>query len=324
MGESPAIIIENLTKSYKLGLFKRPRKALNGLNLYVNKREVFGFLGPNGAGKTTTIKLLLNFIHPDSGRIEVLGCPVSDATIRSKIGYLPETAQYYPFLTPKQTLQLYARTFNLDKNVVGERIKKLIPRVGLAGRENDKLSTFSKGMLQRVGIAQALLNEPELMILDEPASGLDPLGQKEIRDVILECKERGTTIFFSSHQLSEIETVCDRAAIIYNGEILKQGTLAELLPYSERYAVKVRGIEPGVLEKMPELVEKISASRFEEVTFITRHHLTPSQIVSALQPTSAEILEIKKVRLNLEDAFLEIIAQYKKNQSTRGDNQCET
>jgi len=203
--------------------------ALNGIDLSVRKGDIFGFIGPNGAGKTTTIKLLLGILTPQKGKIDILAGDPSDTGTRRKIGYMPEIANYYRYLTPAELLAMYGNIFGLNKKLLKQKIKELLLLVGLGKETNRLMGTFSKGMMQKVSFAQALINDPELLILDEPTSGLDPLARINMRDVIKDLAGRGKTVFFSSHELSEIEMICDDVAIIKEGKILESGKLKDII-----------------------------------------------------------------------------------------------
>src|SRR3954453_6721891 len=226
----PALATYDLTKEYALGFWrKRPYLALDRLTLAVEPGEVFGFLGPNGAGKTTTLKLLMRLVFPTAGRAELLGKPLGDVTVRRRIGYLPEHPYFYDYLTAEELLSYFAGLFGYDGAERRRRVARLLDEVGIGAERRLQLRKFSKGMLQRLGIAQALVNDPELVISDEPMSGLDPLGRKEIRDLIVELKHEGKTVLFSTHILSDVELVCDRVAMIVGGRMRDVGPLQRLL-----------------------------------------------------------------------------------------------
>ncbi|MBZ5553598.1 MAG: ABC transporter ATP-binding protein [Acidobacteriia bacterium] len=225
-----AIKIEELTKDYIVGFWrKRTVRALDRLSLTVNEGEIFGFLGPNGAGKTTTLKLLMRLIYPTSGHAEILGKSFDDVAMHAHIGYLPENPYFYDYLTAEEFLAYSARLFGIKSTVVKSKIDELLRVVDLKDARRLQLRKFSKGMLQRVGIAQSLINDPQVIFLDEPMSGLDPIGRREIRDLILSLKREGKTVFFSTHILPDVETLCDRVAIIYKGKMRGCGSLTELL-----------------------------------------------------------------------------------------------
>src|SRR5271156_4807529 len=220
---TPAIEISALTKDYSLGFWgNRTRRSLDNLSLQVEEGEVFGFLGPNGAGKTTTLKLLMGLIFPSSGSARIRGRSIDDVGMHRDIGYLPEQPYFYDYLPARELLDYYARFFE---------------RVGLSSAANDQLRKFSKGMLQRAGIAQAILHDPQVVFLDEPMSGLDPIGRREVRDIILDLRQRGRTVFFSTHILSDAEMLCDRVAVLVGGKLHGVGSPEEIV------AVKVQGME---------------------------------------------------------------------------------
>ncbi len=207
-----------------------PKKvALHGLDLDVRAGEVFGFLGPNGAGKTTTMNVLLGFVEPTSGSASLFGVDVRQPIARQRIGYLPELTYYYKFLSAEEILRFYAKVFGLARSEADKRIESLIKLVELEHARNRPLKSYSKGMQQRVGLAQALINNPDLLILDEPTSGLDPLGRMKVREIIQRLKDEGKTVFFSSHELGEVETVCDRVAIVYQGQLKEVGRVSDLV-----------------------------------------------------------------------------------------------
>lgn len=226
----PVISIENLRVEYRSPELKGQIKvALHSLNLKIGRGEVFGFLGPNGAGKTTTMNVLLGFVQPTSGSAKIFGVDAQEAQARARFGYLPELTYYYKFLTPEELLTFYGQLFGLKKASLRERIDRVLKLVELESVRKRQIRTFSKGMTQRIGIAQALINDPDLLILDEPTSGLDPIGRMKIRDIIQTLKSRGKTVFFASHELGEVETVCDRVAILSKGQLLVEGSVHDLM-----------------------------------------------------------------------------------------------
>jgi len=224
--------------------------AVNGLNLKVQAGEVFGFLGPNGAGKTTTMNVMLGFVNPTSGSAFLFGVDVREPIARQRIGYLPELTYYYKFLTGEELLRFYARVFGIPSRDADKRIDQLLKLVELESARKRLIKTYSKGMQQRVGLAQALINDPDLLILDEPTSGLDPLGRMKVREIIQRLKNEGKTVFFSSHELGEVETVCDRVAIINQGELKTEGRVADLIEQHqanlERVFLNIIGYQPAV------------------------------------------------------------------------------
>src|SRR6187399_799847 len=230
-----AIETDELTKDYKVGFWRpRPYRALDRLTLAVEPGEVFGFLGPNGAGKTTTLKLLMQLVFPTSGTADLLGKPAGDLSAKRRIGFLPENPYFYDYLTAEELLEYFAGLFGYRGAERRRRASQLLDEVGVGAERRLQLRKFSKGMLQRVGIAQALVNDPELVILDEPMSGLDPLGRRDVRSLILRLRDRGCTVFFSSHVLSDAEALCSRVAIMAKGRLLTTGRLTEMLAFQAR------------------------------------------------------------------------------------------
>ncbi|HHY84006.1 MAG TPA: ABC transporter ATP-binding protein [Verrucomicrobia bacterium] len=227
----PAILrIENLRVEYRTRELRgSTRLALKQLNLSVNAGEVFGFLGPNGAGKTTTMNVLLGYVNPTAGNAYLFDVNVREPIARQRIGYLPELTYYYKFLTAEELLRFYARIFEIPRAEVESRIDRLLKLVELDHARKRPIRTYSKGMQQRAGLAQALINDPDLLLLDEPTSGLDPLGRMKVREIIQRLKNEGKTVFFSSHELGEVETVCDRVAILHQGELKEEGRVDELV-----------------------------------------------------------------------------------------------
>lgn len=221
--------VSDLRKTFTRGLLRRRTEALRGITLSVERGEIFGFLGPNGAGKTTTIKILMGLIFASGGRAEVLGFPAGDPAAKARVGYLPENPYFYDYLSVRELLDMVGRLHGLDSSTRRRRGEALIERVGLSHAADRPLRSFSKGMLQRAGMAQALLGEPELVVLDEPMSGLDPLGRKEVRDLVFELRERGTTVFFCTHILADASALCDRVGILVRGRLRDVGSQAELL-----------------------------------------------------------------------------------------------
>jgi ABC-2 type transport system ATP-binding protein len=224
----PILSIENLRVEYRTAE-SGIKVAVKGLTLAVQRGEVFGFLGPNGAGKTSTMNVLLGFIQPTSGRARLFGVDAREPKSRERIGYLPELTYYYRFLTIEELLRFYAKIFRIAREVADERIDELIKLLEMDHARKRQIKTYSKGMQQRAGLAQALINDPDLLILDEPTSGLDPLGRMQVRSIIQRLKDKGKTVFFSSHELGEVESVCDRVAIMNQGELKTEGRVADLI-----------------------------------------------------------------------------------------------
>src|SRR6187399_2582010 len=244
-----AIETDELTKDYKVGFWRpRPYRALDRLTLSVEPGEVFGFLGPNGAGKTTTLKLLMQLVYPTSGTASILGRPLGDLEMKRRIGYLPENPYFYDYLTAEELLTYFASLFGYKGPDRAARVARLLDEVGLGAERRLQLRKFSKGMIQRVGLAQALINDPEVVFLDEPMSGLDPLGRRDVRQLILRLRDEGRTVFFSSHILSDAETLCSRVAILAKGRLMATGRLSEMLAFrTQGWEVIVDGLTPALI-----------------------------------------------------------------------------
>lgn len=234
----------------------RPKvKAVDDLNLKVGYHQIYGFLGPNGSGKTTTIKMLLGLLHPTRGKAFVLGGNADEPQVAQRIGYLPEESYLYRFLTARETLDFYGRLFGLPAEVRKERIETLLEMVGLAGLGSRAVGTFSKGMARRLGLAQALINDPDLLILDEPTSGMDPIGTRQIKDLLVELARRGKTILLSSHLLADVEDICDRIAILYGGQLQVEGPVKELLEHQDELIIKTGRLPDSTLAQLRQLLE---------------------------------------------------------------------
>ncbi len=254
-GKKEVLTIKNLHKSYKTGFIPRRKPVLKGISLSVQAGEIFGYLGPNGAGKTTTLKCILGLIFPDTGEIRLFGEPHLSLAAKERIGYLPENPYFYEYLTAEEFLEFYAQLFPGSRQEKEKKIKQLLRLVGLEAAASLQLRRFSKGMLQRVGLAQALINDPELVFLDEPLGGLDPIGRKELRDVIVSLKDAGKTVFLCSHILQDIEMICDRVAIIISGRIAAQGSLQDLISEKILFTeVTLSGVPREELEGLGEFL----------------------------------------------------------------------
>ena len=246
----PAIEVTDLEKVFK-DFWRRPRaKAVNGISMSIQPGEVFGLLGPNGSGKSTTIKMLLGLLHPTSGDIKVLGRSPRDVETKARIGYLPEETYLYNYLDARETLEFYAKLFEIPKAERKERIDQLLEMVGLQHTGKRTIKEFSKGMARRIGLAQALINRPELVILDEPTSGLDPIGCRQVKDLIRALSEGGTTVLLSSHLLADVEDVCDRISILYGGEIQAEGPIKSLLTETSRTRIDLPQCEADQLQQI--------------------------------------------------------------------------
>ncbi len=307
----PAIRIEELTKDYAIGFWrKKPYRALDRLTLAIEPGEVFGFLGPNGAGKTTTLKLLMQLIFPTSGVAEILGQPVGHVATRQRIGYLPENPYFYDYLTAEELLTYFAELFGYAPGERARRVSALLDRVGLGAERRLQLRKFSKGMVQRVGIAQALINDPEVIFLDEPMSGLDPLGRRDVRGLILELRDQGRTVFFSSHILADAETLCSRVAIVAGGRMAAAGKLNELLAFEVRgWELIMADVAPEMLARVKPALRKateISPGRFAlELSLET----PPERVLQDLTAAGARLVSLNPVRDTLEDLFVKRVAE---------------
>ena len=248
-----ALSISDLHKSFRVGFMLKKKKILKGISLNVEEGEIFGYLGPNGAGKTTTLKCVLGIIFPEEGNIELFNMSHLSLKAKERIGYLPENPYFYEYLSASEFLHFYGSLFSKKKKEIEKKSKELLHLVGLERHSHLPLRKFSRGMLQRIGIAQALVNDPSFILLDEPLGGLDPIGRKEIRDIIVGLKREGKTVFLSSHILQDIEMICDRVAIIVNGEIISQGTLQDLVSEKILFTeVTLSGVAVGELERLGE------------------------------------------------------------------------
>jgi len=255
---TPVVETRNLTKIYRDFWGRKKKVALNALDLTIQPGEIFGLLGPNGSGKTTTIKLLLGLLFPSSGEGYVFGEPASSVEKNEKVGYLPEESYLYRFLNAEETLDFYGRLFKIPATVRRERAARLIDIVGLSADKKRILREYSKGMRQRIGLAQALINDPQLVILDEPTSGLDPLGTRWMKDLILDLKKQGKTVLMCSHRLDDVQDVCDRIAILYNGDLQEQGAVDKLVEDQKRVEVRATGLEltEGLENDLRAVIEK--------------------------------------------------------------------
>jgi ABC-2 type transport system ATP-binding protein len=306
MEKMNALEIKNLYKSFKIGFIPKKREILKGISLSVKKGNIYGYLGPNGAGKTTTIKTILGLIFPDKGEIKILGRNHLDVKAKEKIGFLPENPYFYDYLTAYEFLNFYARLSNSKQKNNLKKINELLSLVGLSAFSNLQLRKFSRGMLQRIGIAQALINDPELVILDEPLSGLDPIGRKEIRDVILRLKEEGKTVFFSSHILQDIEMICDQVGIIINGKIISEGKLEDLISEEILYTeVTVSGISENELKNFGETV----ISKGGKVLLKIYKKEKIDDIISFIISKKGKIHSLIPRTYTLEDIFLGAVQQ---------------
>jgi len=302
-----AIETENLSKEYPHGFLHLKKKtSLDGLTLQVQESEVFGLLGPNGAGKSTTIKLLMGIIFPTAGSARMLGKPVSDVSMHSDIGYLPEQPYFYDYLTAAEVLDYFARFHGFSAAERGERVQRMLKKVGLETAGKIQLRKYSKGMLQRVGLAQAILHDPKLVILDEPMSGLDPVGRREVRDIILELKNAGKTILFSTHILSDAEMLCDRVGVIAGGKLRGVGSPDTIV-----------GVRATGLEILFEIAEgavlpasiKAKAAKSGAGYQVSVDESELYSAIDELRAAGARIISVTQVKPTLEDFFMELVGK---------------
>lgn len=294
---SPDIVIEtrNLTKIYRDFWGRQKVRALKALDLEIRKGEVFGLLGPNGSGKTTTIKLLLGLLFPTSGQSLVFGKDSTDVTKNERIGYLPEESYLYRFLTAEETLDFYGRLFNMPGSVRRKRTADLIEQVGLSWAKRRQLKEYSKGMTRRIGLAQALINDPDLVVLDEPTTGLDPIGTREMKDMILALKEQGKTVLMCSHLLADVQDVCDRIAILYQGELKELGRVDALVKVGDVTEIRATSLSQKAQDEIKEV--------------ISRHD---GKLISIGNPTTT-----------LEDLFLRIVRESEEHPGRRVRQEAE-
>jgi ABC-2 type transport system ATP-binding protein len=302
-----ALATHELTKEYAVGFWrKRPYLALDRLTLDVEAGEVFGFLGPNGAGKTTTLKLLMQLVFPTSGQAEMLGRPLGDLSVKRRLGYLPENPYFYDYLTAEELLKYFAALFGYPHAECRARASRLLDEVGIGAERRLQLRKFSKGMLQRVGIAQALINDPELVIFDEPMSGLDPLGRRDVRALILRLRDRGCTVFFSSHVLSDAEALCSRVAILARGRLVASGRLTEMRPFhASGWEMVVAGVGDDLIASLGTHARR--TVRLGDGRYMLELPLEPppETLLGQLTAAGGHLVSLNPIRQTLEDFFVE-------------------
>ncbi len=279
-GASPVVVCQGLTKIFKDFWMRDRARAVDSVSFDIRPREVFGLLGPNGSGKSTTIKLMLGLLKPTSGRIAVFGKPPTDVETKRRIGYLPEESYLYPFLNARETLDYYARLFNIDRRTRMRRIEELLEMVGLQGAQFRQVREYSKGMQRRIGIAQALINDPDFLILDEPTTGLDPIGTRQVKDLIIELGRRGKTVLLSSHLLADVEDCVDGMVILYGGRIRAEGTCDSLLSATDRMSIEAEPLDDATVSEIDAVLRRRSGTG---------------------------VLRVSKPRQRLEDLFLDIV-----------------
>jgi ABC-2 type transport system ATP-binding protein len=297
--------IDNLTKDYITGFWsRRSQRALDGLSLEVKEGEVFGFLGANGAGKTTTLKLLMSLIYPTAGRAQILGRSIEDIEMHKEIGYLPEAPYFYDYLTAREFLNYCGKLFGMGKEERERRIKELLKLVDMEQAIDMQLRKYSKGMLQRVGIAQALINNPKVVFMDEPMSGLDPIGRIEVRDIINSLRDQGKTVFFSTHILSDVEVLCDRVAILNKGKLIGYGRLADLQQLRDKtMEIVARGVDKAALEHLKTKVLSIKETASGiHIQVADESEVDP--VLSIIRRSSGQLVSVNPLKSSLEDFFL--------------------
>ncbi|HEY0787169.1 MAG TPA: ABC transporter ATP-binding protein [Thermoanaerobaculia bacterium] len=301
-----AIQLENLHKTYSSALGRRRVQALAGIDLEVARGEVFGLLGPNGAGKTTAVKILLDLTRPTAGTARILGIPVSRPASRLRVGYLPEGHRFPGYLTARETLSIFGRMSGMEGSALKERIPLLLERVHLAGWADVRVKKFSKGMTQRLGLATALVHDPEVLLLDEPTDGVDPVGRREIRDILKEEARKGRAIFLNSHLLSEIELTCDRVAVLRKGKVAAAGRIEELTRREQRYRFAASPLSDQLVASFRDLgagIERQNGHLLLSVRDVA--HL--NALVDATRSAGSQLQELAPVRSTLEDVFVDLV-----------------
>ena len=306
---SAAIELDNVVATYRNGLFGGGSKiqALNGISLELRSGEVFAFLGPNGAGKTTTINILMGFLFPDSGTVRVMGYPPGDVRAKRQIGFLPENFAFYGYLTGEQLLRFHIRLAGPQKLPGDAVIPEMLAKVKLDGYPGLKIGKFSRGMVQRIGLAQALMHDPQLIILDEPTSGLDPVGRKEVRELILSLKAQGKTVFLSSHILSEVEQVCDRIAIVEKGSLKQMGAVKDLLNQASLIEIVVDQLPPELEADL--IAQGATVTRLENCVKLTIPSEQKREVLERLWTAGCDLISLNSRKSSLEDLFLQLVGE---------------
>lgn len=308
-GQRPVLHVEGLVKDFRAGFRMRRKRVLDGVSFSVREGQIFGLLGPNGAGKTTTLKVLLGLIRPTAGRAVVLGHEVSESEFRRHVGFLPEGPYFYEFLSGRELLRFYARVCGVPRARREERIDLLLEWVGLAHAQHAPLRTYSKGMLQRIGIAQALVHDPAVVFLDEPMSGLDPIGRKEIRDLIRRLQQEGKTVFMNTHILSDVEMLCDHVAILVGGRTRFEGSPHELLAEEEAESeIVLAGVVPQLVERFEEAYGLNVRAAGERVELRVPAKRVPEVLTDALA-ANARVVSLAPRRASLEAFFLSAVQE---------------
>lgn len=312
MTTPPPVRVHGLTKVYRQALRRHEVRAVSGVDLEVEAGEIFGLLGPNGAGKTTLVKILLGIVGPTRGRADLFGVPAGDPRARLRIGFLPEDHRFPGFMTPGQLLDLYGRLAGVSPGDRRARIPELLERVRMGKWRDVQIKKFSKGMMQRIGLAQALLNRPELVFLDEPTDGVDPIGRREIRDLLVWLRNQGTTVFLNSHLLSEVEQVCTRVAILNDGRLIRQGTIAEMTTVDRVYDVTTTPIPEAMLAALGAALAPLDTpppadGALRRYRIQARDRSTLNELLDRLRSAGVQFEAVHPVRRTLEDYFIEVV-----------------
>ncbi len=306
MPELDVVSTDHLRKDYGGAGGKRAFTAVQDLSLRVPQGHVFGFLGPNGAGKTTTINMLLGNIYPTAGTATLLGYPIGHQEARRKLGFLPEKFQFHDFLTATEFLHLHGKLYGMGTKARNARIPEVLEIVGLTERAHSRIREFSKGMQQRVGLAQAILNDPDLVILDEPTSALDPLGRREVREIVSVLKAQGKTVMLNSHLLSEIEMTCDQVAILKNGVVVRQGRIEDLLAAPSVVNMRIGQVTPSLIAALESLSRTVTHTGEEVAATITDEAVIPD-LVAAVVAEGGRLMSLVPMRESLEDLFIRTV-----------------
>ncbi len=306
--ESPAIEIKNLTVEYQTGLFRKPGRGVNNLTFSVERGILFGFLGPNGAGKTTTMKVLTGLLPPTSGEVLIIGRDITDPETRSRIGFMPEKPYFYEYLTAMETLGFYGALFNMDQTEIRKRGGELLEKAGLKEVDDVRVGEYSKGMRQRLGFAQALLNDPAVIFLDEPLSGLDPIGRSDMKNIMREEREKGKTVFYSSHILSDVEDTCDEVALLNKGHLLKKGPIAEILSTGDA-GVDITFKYTGDSDHQAWEDLKPEELTKDMYRVHIRDRNESASVISSLSQMGMEIQSVLPSKRDLETFFVEVIRE---------------
>ena len=299
------IRIVGLTKEFRLGFSRRRSVVVRGLDLDVEQGEIFGFLGPNGAGKTTTIKILMGLIYPTSGTAWLLDREIGDVGVKSRIGFLPESPYFYEYLTGEEFLRFYGQLFGIEGLALSRKIDRLLEMVKLTEARGVPLRKFSKGMLQRIGLAQALINDPQLVVLDEPMSGLDPIGRRDVRDIILRLKDEGRTIFFSTHILPDVEMICDRVGILVKGRLQAVGAVSELVGASAVTSIEImaEGLPDAGVQEAERLGATVARRGVQVLITVGDEGRVPP-LLETIRRHAGRLVSLVPHKRSLEDLFL--------------------